>query len=147
VSEDGGGSSKPRRRKNRDRKGADPAASSPLPDGRGSEDVSEAGGAAEPSPEPEPQDDRGDIPAFALKFPRDPALDALVAAFEAGDYARVRREGPELARSTENDEVRRAAREIVRRLDPDPIAVYMLMAAAALLVFLAGWYWSHPHSP
>jgi hypothetical protein len=59
----------------------------------------------------------------------------------------VRREGPELARSTENDEVRRAAREIVLRLDPDPIAVYMLMAAAALLVFLAGWYWLHPHSP
>jgi hypothetical protein len=96
----------------------------------------------------EPRDDRGDdVPAFALAFPRDAALDALVLAFEAGDYARVRREAPALARSTESDEVRAAARELARRLDPDPLAVYLLAAAAALLVFLAGWYWLHPHTP
>jgi hypothetical protein len=93
----------------------------------------------------EPEDDGG--PAFARGWPRDPELDALVAAFEAGDYARVRAKAPELARSTESDAVRRAARELARRLDPDPAAVYMLMAAAALLVFLAGWYWLHPHTP
>ena len=95
--------------------------------------------------------DRADIdervPSFARTWPRDAALDALVAAFEAGDYARVRREAPVLARSTDDDAVRRAARELRRRLDPDPVAVYMLMAAAALLVFLAGWYGLHPHSP
>jgi hypothetical protein len=85
------------------------------------------------------------VPAFARSFPQDEALDALVAAFEAGDYARVRREAPALARSTESDAVRRAARELARRLDPDPAAVYMLVAAVALLVFLAGWYWLHPH--
>src|SRR5262249_7695192 len=78
------------------------------------------------------------VPAFAHGWPHDEALDALVAAFEAGDYARVRRDAPLLARRTESDAVRRAARELARRLDPDPIAVYMLMAAAALLVFLAG---------
>jgi hypothetical protein len=87
------------------------------------------------------------MPAFALGWPRDEALDALVVAFEAGDYARVRRDAPELARSTDDDAVRRAARELRRRLDPDPVAVYMLMAAATLLVFLAGWYWLHPHTP
>jgi len=87
------------------------------------------------------------VPAFARGWPRDEALDALVAAFEAGDYARVRREAPALAQKTESDAVRRAARELRRRLDPDPSAVYMLMAAAALLVFLAGWYWLHPHTP
>jgi hypothetical protein len=86
-------------------------------------------------------------PAFARSYPRDEALDALVTAFEAGDYARVRREAPALAKRTESDAVRRAARDLARRLDPDPVAVYMLMAAAALLVFLAGWYWLHPHSP
>jgi hypothetical protein len=84
-------------------------------------------------------------PAFARGWPRDEALDRLVAAFEAGDYARVRREAPVLARKTGSDAVRRAARELARRLDPDPVAVYMLMAAVALLVFLAGWYWLHPH--
>jgi hypothetical protein len=87
------------------------------------------------------------MPAFAVGWPPDAALVALVAAFEAGDYARVRREAPALAKATEDDAVRRAARELRRRLDPDPVAVYMLMAAAALLVFLAGWYWLHPHVP
>jgi len=99
---------------------------------------------AEPPPGPA---DRGpDKPAFARDFPEDPALDALVAAFEAGDYARVRREAPALARSTERDDVRAAARELARRLEPDPVAVYLLVLSAVLLAFLAGWYWLHPHA-
>jgi len=105
----------------------------------------EAREALEPEAEPEPEDEG--VPAFARAFPREPALDALVAAFEAGDYARVRREAPALARRTEDDAVRAAARELRRRLDPDPLAVYLLVAAAALLTFLAGWYWAHPHTP
>jgi hypothetical protein len=88
-----------------------------------------------------------DVPAFAIGWPRDAELTALVTAFEAGDYARVRREAPALAQRTEDRDVRRAARELAKRLDPDPVAVYMLAAAAMLLVFLAGWYWSHPHHP
>ena len=105
--------------------------------------------APEPDDEaaPENADEDDGIPAFARAFPRDPALDALVTAFEAGDYARVRREAPALARQTESDAVRAAARDLARRLDPDPIAVYLLAAAALLLVFLAGWYWAHPHTP
>ena len=87
---------------------------------------------------------RPDVPAFALSFPSDPALDALVQAYEQGNYARVRREAPALAKRTERPEVRKAARELARRLDPDPLAVYLLVGAALLLVFLAGWYWSHP---
>lgn len=86
------------------------------------------------------------LTAFARAWPRDPALDALVAAFEAGNYALVRTEAPALAQRTEDDTVRRAARELRRRLDPDPVAVYMLAAAAALLFFLASWYLLHPHS-
>jgi hypothetical protein len=100
-----------------------------------------------PPPKP-PVEDPPSGPAFARGWPRDEALDALVAAFEAGDYARVRREAPALASRTADDAVRRAARELRRRLDPDPVAVYMLMAAAGLLAFLAGWYWLHPqHTP
>ncbi len=86
-------------------------------------------------------------PHLHESWPRDESLDGLVAAFVRCDYARVRREAPALARATEDDAVRRAARELRRRLDPDPVAVYMLMAAGALLVFLAGWYWLHPHTP
>jgi len=84
-------------------------------------------------------------PAFALSFPDDPALHALVAAFEQGDYARVRRDAPALVQQTDSAEVRKAARELVKRLDPDPIAVYLLAGAALLLAFLAFWYWTHPH--
>jgi hypothetical protein len=89
---------------------------------------------------------RPQIPAFARGFPADPALDALVAAFEQGDYARVRREAPALVQSTESAAVRKAARELLKRLEPDPIAVYLLAGAALLLTFLAFWYWTHPHA-
>lgn len=84
-------------------------------------------------------------PAFARSFPRDPELDRLVAVFEAGDYGRVRAETPALIRATEDDEVRRAARELLRRLDPDPLATYMLAAATILLAVLSYWYWTHKH--
>lgn len=92
--------------------------------------------------------DRGgpQIPAFALGFPADPELDTLIAAFEQGDYARVRREAPALVQSTESAAVRKAARELLKRLEPDPIAVYLLAGAALLLTFLAFWYWTHPHA-
>lgn len=88
---------------------------------------------------------RAGIPAFALGFPEDPALHALVAAFEQGDYARVRREAPALIKQTDSPEVRKAARELMKRLEPDPVAVYLLAGAALLLAFLALWYWAHPH--
>jgi hypothetical protein len=92
------------------------------------------------------EEKRPEVPAFARTFPREPRLDALVAAFEAGDYARVRREAPALDQDSEPAEVRAAARELRRRLDPDPLAAYLLGIAALLLTFLAGWYWLHPHA-
>jgi hypothetical protein len=101
--------------------------------------------AAPAEPPPAPAESAPEKPAFARDFPSDPALDALVAAFEAGDYARVRREAPALAQSTDRDDVRAAARELARRLTPDPVAVYLLALSAVLLAFLAGWYWLHPH--
>jgi hypothetical protein len=88
---------------------------------------------------------RDGVPAFALGFPDDPALAALVAAFDQGDYARVRREAPALVQQTESVAVRKAARELLKRIEPDPIAVYLLAGAALLLAFLAFWYWTHPH--
>ncbi|WP_437952623.1 hypothetical protein WME98_19345 [Sorangium sp. So ce296] len=45
----------------------------------------------------------------------------------------------------ERDEIRRAARALLRRVEPDPLAVALLVAAAALLAFLSLWYWSHSH--
>ncbi|WP_438025590.1 hypothetical protein [Sorangium sp. So ce233] len=77
--------------------------------------------------------------------PRDPELARLEQAFERGDYALVRSGAGRLAREAERDEVRRAARDLLRRIDPDPLAVALLVAAVALLAFLSLWYWSHSH--
>lgn len=98
-------------------------------------------------------------PAFAQSFPKHPDIEDLVAAFEQGNYARVREraqklmertrksaEGAEADEQAEQAEVRRAARELMRRIEPDPIATYLLIGASVLLAFLALWYWSHPHA-
>jgi hypothetical protein len=146
--------SRPRRKKKRR------AAAKEAPAERETtEETSEASGdeepaeAAEPAkktpyrdaPPPEPEEPEPEIPAFARKYPRDPELDALVAAFEAGDYGRVRREAPKLAKRTDRDDIRAAARELRRRLDPDPAAVFLLAIAAALLLVLFGYYGLHQH--
>jgi hypothetical protein len=81
-------------------------------------------------------------PHFVLKFPSDPELDALIRAFETGNYAHVRRNAPELAARTDNPEVREAALELRRRLDPDPLLKYLLAAAVALLLFLTLYIYS-----
>jgi hypothetical protein len=88
---------------------------------------------------------RADRPAFARSFPKDAALDALVDAFVRGDYAHVRREAPELIRSTEDGDVRSAALELRRRINPDPLAMILMFLATGLLVVLAGYYWTHKH--
>jgi hypothetical protein len=84
-------------------------------------------------------------PVFARGFPDDPQLNRLVTAFDAGDYATVRARAHELVHATKNDEVRRAARELLRRIEPDRTATLLLGVAFALLAFLSWWHWSHPH--
>lgn len=78
-------------------------------------------------------------PEFVLGFPEDPELDRLVAAFEAGNYAKVRAEAERLARTTESPTVRDAALELRRRIEPDPLARYLLVISVLLLVFLTVW--------
>ncbi len=90
---------------------------------------------------------REGVPSFASRFPRDEGLDALLAAFDRGDYARVREDGARLVKSTEDPAVRRAAEELLRRIEPDPLAKYMLFAACLLLVFFTIWYFSHRLAP
>jgi hypothetical protein len=75
-------------------------------------------------------------PRFLLDFPDDPALNELVRAFEVGNYARVRSEATALAERTENAAVRSAALELRRRIEPDPLAKYLLGIAVLLLIFL-----------
>ena len=82
-------------------------------------------------------------PRFLLKFPQDPSLQRLAAAFEAGNYALVREEGPALVERTEDPAVRDAANELLRRIEPDPLAKYLLALTAALLLSLAYFAYNH----
>jgi hypothetical protein len=83
------------------------------------------------------------FPAFAREFPQDPALDALVAAFAAGDYAAVRAGAPELAAATADADVKRAALLLRARIEPDRTARVFFGLAAGLLVFLTVWWITH----
>jgi hypothetical protein len=78
-------------------------------------------------------------PRFLLAFPQDPELDRLVRAFEAGDYRSVREGAPKLVEASEDPIVRASARELARRIEPDPLMKYLLGVALALFVFVV-WY-------
>jgi len=78
-------------------------------------------------------------PRFLLEFPDDPALQQLVRAFEAGNYRAVREGAAKLAESTEDPIVRAAARELRRRIEPDPLMKYLLFVALGLFVFVV-WH-------
>jgi hypothetical protein len=91
----------------------------------------------------EPLDTAGrERPRFLLDYPEDPELDQLIAAFEAGDYALVRKLAPQVIEHGPSRAVRDAAREIRRRIDPDPLIRYLLFVAIGLLVFLVAFVYS-----
>jgi hypothetical protein len=78
-------------------------------------------------------------PSFSEPFPRTAELDALVDAFARGDYARVRAEAPGL-HDAADPAVGAAAKVLVERTEPDPLAVRLIWITAALLLALAGWW-------
>ena len=80
-------------------------------------------------------------PAFAKDFPSDPALAALVAAYDRGDFGRVRRDGAKLVSGAASAEVKAAAAVLVARTGADPLSIVLFGLTAALLVFLAGYWW------
>jgi hypothetical protein len=85
-------------------------------------------------------------PGFVLDFPKDPELDRLVRAFELGNYAFVRENGKKLAESASDTAVRRAAGELVRRIEPDPLVKILFAMSVALFVFMVFYaYRSHGH--
>lgn len=85
-------------------------------------------------------------PPFLQDRPAEPALEALVQAFLAGDFARVRKEAPALAEEADDVKVRNLARELRRRIDPDPLMKYLLAISISLLVFLVAYFYAFdPH--
>jgi hypothetical protein len=127
------------------------AAPEPKPDAEPKTSVQDAG-AGEPTKDEAKADDDDDAvldatgrerPRFLLGFPEDPDLTRLSRAFEAGNYALVREEAEALAERTESPAVRAAALELRRRIDPDPLAKYLLALTAALLLSLAYFAYHH----
>jgi hypothetical protein len=82
-------------------------------------------------------------PQFLLAFPEDPELERLIGAFESGDFATVRRDAPALAERAEDPSVRDAALELRRRIDPDPLVRYLLIASVILLAVLVLHAYTH----
>jgi hypothetical protein len=80
---------------------------------------------------------------FAKGFPEDPELVRLLKAFESGDYRTVRDDAPKLAERTKDPLVREAALDLRRRIDPDPIQLYLIGLTFALLAFLTAWFYVH----
>ncbi len=102
---------------------------------------------AEPESAPSP---RGPKPPHRARFletlPPHPELAALAEAFERGNYARVRAEAPRLLETAEDEAVRDAARDLLRRLEPDPLMKFLLgLAIVLLLAATAFAYTTHGH--
>lgn len=86
-------------------------------------------------------------PPFAADFPRSPELDALVDAFVQGNYARVRSDATRLLASDADESIKRAARQLVDRTRPDPLALLLLGLTALLLAAIGGWWTVHGRAP
>lgn len=136
MSEDGAPAARPAKRKKKRRRRPDPE-----------QEAAARAEAIEGEESPEEGERASDDgrPAFARSYPNDPELARVVDLFEAGHYAEVRTLARKLVHATDSDDVRKAARDVLARLEPDPLAKILLAAAAILLVFLAGWFWTHPH--
>jgi len=90
---------------------------------------------------------REGVPPFAQRYPQDETLDALLVMFERGNYASVREGATKLAANSSKPAVRQAAEDLLRRLEPDPLAIYLLGTASLLLVFFTIWYFTHRLGP
>jgi len=85
-------------------------------------------------------------PGFVLDFPKDEELDRLVRAFELGNYVFVREHARKLADGSADESVRRAAAELLRRIEPDPLVKILFLMSVALFAFMVFYaYRAHGH--
>jgi hypothetical protein len=143
-------------------KSADPAEAAPEPEGNAALEASPAA-SSEPKKkkkkkkkravEAEPEKPTGPVlgpegserPTFVLDFPKDADLDRVVRAFEIGNYVFVREHAAKLAESASDEAVRRAAEELLRRIEPDPLVKILLGMSVALFLFMVFYAYSHGH--
>jgi len=84
-------------------------------------------------------------PAFAKDYPTNATIDTLLEAFEKGNYAYVRSTSEKIIASSDDAEEKMAAKELLLRLRPDPLAVKLLLGAICLLFLLTVWTFTTHH--
>jgi hypothetical protein len=75
-------------------------------------------------------------PRFVAAAPEHEGYRKLLASFERGDYASLRREAPKLLEGELTPEVRAATLELLERIEPDPLVRWLLVLTATLLAWL-----------
>jgi hypothetical protein len=91
--------------------------------------------AASEAPDDEPT---SSLP-FLDDFPEHEGLSRAVTAFENGNYAEVRKLCQKLLEHEQDADVRRAATELLRRIEPDRLVVAILWASFVLLGIVILW--------
>ena len=82
-------------------------------------------------------------PRFLASFPKHEALSRAVSAYEVGNYAEVREQCEDLLSREKDAELRRAATELLRRIEPDRLVVTILWASFLLLGLVIVWAYGH----
>lgn len=80
---------------------------------------------------------------FLAELPDAVALKPAIAAFSSGNYRELNRICRDLLEHDEDPEVHAAARELLRRVEPDRFIVGVLWGSFALLVLLSLWAFGH----
>lgn len=101
--------------------------------------------ATPPAPKQARSSNSGKHARFLDRFPEQEGLSRAVTAFENGNYAETRRLCEQLLEHEEDEDVRDAARELLRRMEPDRLIVAFLWASFALLALITLWVYSHGH--
>jgi hypothetical protein len=77
---------------------------------------------------------------FAAAYPPSKRLDGLLRSFWAGDYRTARREAARIAKRAKEPTVRKAAADLLSRLSPSRLELYLYLLPVALLLLLAAHY-------
>jgi hypothetical protein len=81
-------------------------------------------------------------PRFIFTYPDDPELAKLTAAFERGDFRSVGIGAKELEKTATDPEVKAAARDLMLRIQPDPLVRWFWLVAVVVFTFLVAWSYS-----
>ncbi len=83
-------------------------------------------------------------PPFARDYPKLPEIAALLDLFERGDYAGLREAAKKLE-AHEDENARRAARDLVSRTEPDPAMRWIFLGVLVMILAITGYWIARAH--